>query len=77
MSHKPKYIVIINGIPFPIIRSETEEKILNKIDSFKDTLNDVNARMSSLEKAFKEALPALIESVRSLTDLVQRIKREG
>ena len=58
-------------------RSETEEKILNKIDSFKDTLNDINARMSSLEKAFKEALPALIESVRSLTDLVQRIKREG
>ena len=58
-------------------KSEAEEKILNKIDSFKDTLSDINARMSSLEKAFKEALPALIESVRALTDLVQRVKREG
>lgn len=58
-------------------RSENQEKIINKLDSFKDEINDINARISSLEKAFKEALPALIESVRSLTDLVQRIKREA
>jgi DNA-binding transcriptional MerR regulator len=57
-------------------RTESEERILNKLDSFKDEISDINAKMSSLEKAFKEALPALIESVRSLTDLVQRIKRE-
>jgi len=55
-------------------RSETEQTIISKLDSFKDTINDINARLSSLEKAFKEALPALIESVRSLTDLVQRLK---
>jgi hypothetical protein len=57
-------------------RTDSEEKILSKLDAFKDELGDINAKMSSLERAFKEALPALIESVRSLTDLVQKIKRE-
>jgi len=57
-------------------RNEAENTILNKIDSFGSTLGEMNARLSSLEKAFKEALPALIESVRSLTDLVARFKRE-
>lgn len=58
-------------------RTQTEETILTKIDSFKDSIDDINGRLSSLEKAFKDALPALIESVRSLTDLVQRLKKEA
>lgn len=57
-------------------RTQTEQAILAKIDSFKDSIDEMNGRVSSLEKAFKDALPALIESVRSLTDLVQRVKRE-
>lgn len=57
-------------------RSEAEDKILNKIESFKETLNDMNSKISSLDKAFKDALPALIESVRSLSDLVHRFKKE-
>jgi len=56
--------------------SQTEQSIIAKLDSLKDSLIDINARMSSLEKAFKDALPALIESVRSLTDLVQRFKKD-
>jgi len=58
-------------------RREGEEVIINKIDSFKEIITDIDGRLSSLEKAFKEALPALIESVRALTDLVQRFKKEG
>ena len=56
--------------------SQTEQAIVAKLDSLKDSLTDMNASISSLEKAFKDALPALIESVRSLTDLVQRFKKE-
>ncbi len=56
--------------------SQTEQTILMKLDSNKDSLIDINARMSGLEKAFKDALPALIESVRALTDLVQRFKKD-
>jgi len=58
-------------------RSQTEQSMIAKLDSLKDTMDEMNGRLSSLEKAFKDALPALIESVRSLTDLVQRVKREG
>jgi len=58
-------------------RTSEEQMILSKLDSYKDVMNDVTIRMGSLEKAFKETLPALIESVRALSDLVQRMKREG
>lgn len=57
-------------------RTQTEQTIVTKIDAFKDSLEDMEGRLSSMEKAFKETLPALIESVRSLTGLVQSVKKE-
>jgi DNA-binding transcriptional MerR regulator len=57
-------------------RSQAEQVIITRIDSLKDAIEDMNAKVSGLEKAFKDALPALIESVRALIDLVQRVKRE-
>ena len=58
-------------------RGSEQQKILNRIEEFSSNLNDVNIRLGGVEKAFKETLPALIESVRSLSDLVQRMKREA
>jgi len=58
-------------------KSQSDHAIISKLDSYGDTLINMNAKISSLEKAFKEALPALIESVRALTDLVGRLKREA
>lgn len=55
----------------------SQELLLTKMDAFKETVDDVSVRLSSLERAFKETLPALIESVRALSDLVQRLKREA
>ncbi|MFQ6118727.1 MAG: hypothetical protein ACE5KE_02445 [Methanosarcinales archaeon] len=56
----------------------SEQQLLSvKLDSFKETVDDISIRLSSLEKAFKETLPALIESVRALSDLVQRFKKEA
>jgi len=40
-------------------------------------LQDVDNRLTGLERAFKDTLPPLIESVRSLSDLVERLKREA
>jgi len=57
-------------------RTSEEQLILSKIDSFKEVMNDLNIRMGGMEKAFKDTLPALIESVRALSDLVGRLKRE-
>lgn len=56
---------------------DEQQQILAKIDSFTDSLEDVSMRLGGLEKAFKETLPALIESVRSLSDIVQILKRES
>lgn len=59
------------------LRNAEQTQILSKIESFRESMEDIDTRMSSLEKAFKETLPALIESVRALTDFVQRFKREA
>jgi len=59
------------------VRTGEQQQILSRIDDFSSSIEEVNMRMASLEKAFKETLPALIESVRALSDLVQRLKRES
>lgn len=58
-------------------RTSEQQQILNKMDSWKDVLQDVDNRLIGLERAFKDTLPPLIESVRSLSDLVERLKREA
>jgi hypothetical protein len=74
-----KRIGQINEQLSEIIKSRASEQqaLINKIDSFKENIEDTNLRLAGLEKAFKETLPALIESVRALSDLVQRLKREA
>lgn len=59
------------------LRNAEQTQILSKIETFKEGVGDIETRIGGLEKAFKETLPALIESVRALTDLVQRLKREA
>jgi len=58
-------------------KTSGEELILAKLDEVKGLIIDLETRSAGLEKAFKDALPALIESVRALSDLVQRMKREA
>jgi hypothetical protein len=58
-------------------RSTEQQQILAKIDSFKDTIDDISITIGSLEKAFKETLPSMIEAVRALTDIAQRMKSEA
>jgi len=59
------------------LRNAEQTQILSKIETFKEGVGDIETRIGGLEKAFKETLPSLIESVRGLTDLVQRLKREA
>jgi seryl-tRNA synthetase len=56
--------------------SPLQSQMMNKMDSFTESITDVNNRLSGLEKAFKETLPSLIDSVRALSDLVQRVRKE-
>ncbi len=54
-----------------------QKDIASKLEEVTQSFNDISSRVSGLEKAFKETLPALIESVRSLSDIIQRIKKES
>jgi DNA-binding transcriptional MerR regulator len=55
-------------------KASEQQLIGTKIDSLKDLIEEMNVRLESLEKAFKETLPALIESIRALSELTQRLK---
>jgi len=61
-----------------LTQTKTSEhiQILDRLDGFKEAISGMDIRLGGMEKAFKEALPPLIESVRALCDLVQRFKRE-
>ncbi|MGC8812353.1 MAG: hypothetical protein ACP5O8_02085 [Candidatus Aenigmatarchaeota archaeon] len=56
------------------VKATEQQLIGTKIDSLKDLIVEMNARLESLEKAFKETLPALIESIRALSELTQKLK---
>ena len=59
------------------MRGGEQHQIITKIDSFAENVNDVNTRLGSVERALKETLPALIESVRAVSDLASKLKREA
>ncbi len=48
---------------------------LREIEEFKGIVSDVSARLGGLEKAFKDTLPSLIDSVRTLADLIQKSRK--
>jgi hypothetical protein len=56
-------------------RASEEREIIKRIESVKDATSGMEGRLGSLEKAFKEVLPSLIESVRALSEVVQGLKR--
>ena len=56
--------------------SPVQNQVSAKIETFGETVTDVDNRLSGLEKAFKETLPELIDSVRTLSDVVQKVRKE-
>jgi prefoldin subunit 5 len=57
--------------------SSQQQGVISRIEEFSETFSDIDSRVGSLEKAFKDTLPALIGSVRSLSDVVQKMKKEA
>jgi len=52
-------------------REDHYDKILKKIEELNSSINELSKRTNALEEIFKEILPALIDSVRSLSRLVK------
>jgi len=53
---------------------EDFSKILNEIRLNRDSINDLSLQVETLGKTLKELLPSLIESVRLLGEIVQKMK---
>jgi len=52
-------------------KEETYTQILRKFDELNSSMADLAQRITTLEEVLKDILPALIESVRSLTKIAQ------
>ena len=63
MSHKLKYIVIMNGIPIPIVRGDIESKILAKKATFKDIKDELRYVVENFSEVMAQegVLEALME----------------
>ena len=46
--------------------------IEGKLDQYHENLDQIDARIGSIEKAFKETLPSMIESVRAVNESLQK-----
>ncbi len=50
--------------------------IEEKIDGYSKHIDELNGRMESMEKAFKDSLSPMLESLRSLSDVVKSLKQK-
>jgi DNA-binding transcriptional MerR regulator len=57
------------------IRVLEEEHMKSWMDEMKNMIENVKVGVGSLEKAFKETLPALVEAVRALSAIVKGVKK--
>lgn len=58
------------------LQKESKKVISDKVEKFGSDIIDIETRMMSLEKAFKEFLPTLTDNVRTLSDLVEKMKKK-
>ena len=57
-------------------KSGEVQSIESKIEEYSKGMTEMNGRMESMERAFKDSLSPMLESMRSLSDLVKSMKKE-
>ena len=50
------------------------QKIEDKIDTYRQSMNEVSARMEAIEQAMKDSLTPMMHSLRSLTETIRTMK---
>jgi hypothetical protein len=58
------------------VQSEERKKLQDKIEETISLIENLESRTSSIEKAFKEFLPTLVENVRSLSTVASKLKSQ-
>ena len=55
---------------------EREKGLTGKMDEFGGSMENIEGRIGSIEKVFKEVLPDLTENIKAMSDFVEKIKEE-
>ncbi len=53
-----------------------EDTFSGKLDSFGDSVENIESRIGSIEKVFKQFLPELIENVKTMSQIVEKVKKK-
>lgn len=61
---------------FENILQEKEKTMLSKLDEFGESMTGIEGRIGSIERVFKDFLPELTTNIRTMSDLVERMKKE-
>ena len=56
--------------------STKDEGLITKLDEFSGSVDNIEGRIGSIEKVFKDFLPELTQNIKSMSDLVEKIKEE-
>jgi len=61
---------------FENVLQEREKTMLSKMDEFGESMTGIEGRIGSIERVFKDFLPELTTNIRTMSDLVERMKKE-
>lgn len=59
-----------------IIANKSEQTFVGKLDEYGGHIGGIESRIGSIEKAFRDFLPDLTENVRTISDIVEKLKKE-
>lgn len=57
------------------VKKDDVEHIRGAIDSYKESMDEVSSRMEAMERAVKDSMTPMMQSLRSLSDTLQSMKR--
>jgi DNA-binding transcriptional MerR regulator len=66
-----KKIVVIEAIV-----NEKEKTVLNKLEEFGESVTGIEGRIGGIERVFKDFLPELTTNIKTMSDLVEKMKKE-
>lgn len=58
-------------------KSTPKNEVETQLNEFNDKIDDLDARVGGLEKAFKQFLPALTHNIESLSSIIHEMKAKG
>jgi hypothetical protein len=61
---------------FEVILDSREKNIMSKMDEFGESVTGIEGRIGSIERVFKDFLPELTSNIKTMSNLVETIKKE-